>query len=522
MRLPLPYYSDNTVVDTANSYWCFSRDKYVRKFNWHNGELRLEFSQFLPNANPRFAVLWNDSTFFVGNRNEGIMIFTMQANGVKYVGDISKRNGLSSNFIYTMLKQNDHELMVSTATGLAMIKIIGKDTVVEQVSARNNYFAPFENLVLDKNNIIWCRGFNGQLFEYQENISDTAEYRPVADLRSITVNGKLIDHLNIHDFSFRENNFLFTAIAPSFIDNRNIRFTFLLSSNTGDFDQRGTKADFEINNLSPGDYRLNVTVSYPGKIYPDAVVTYSFSISKPFWKTWWFILLLALVGIVAVILLVRSFYQRQLKKQKNVLEKKQAVEKERTRIATDMHDDFGANLSRIKFLSEKMQLNKQNDVTLNTDLHKISRYSDEMSEKMGEIVWALNQRYDSLEDLISFSRSYASEYLDDKNISLDFVATNYNDQNIHGELRRNIFLIIKEALHNIVKHAAATSVRISFEEKNRELIVIIQDNGKGFEAANIRPFANGLENMKKRMQTIGGAIAIEGSNGTNITITVMI
>jgi signal transduction histidine kinase len=99
--------------------------------------------------------------------------------------------------------------------------------------------------------------------------------------------------------------------------------------------------------------------------------------------------------------LVRFYYSRKTEKQRLILEKERAVEKERTRIATDMHDDFGAGLSRIKFISEKIKLKSENESQLN-DLSKISDYSDEMAEKMNEIVWALNERYDSLEDLSKF------------------------------------------------------------------------------------------------------------------------
>ena len=115
-----------------------------------------------------------------------------------------------------------------------------------------------------------------------------------------------------------------------------------------------------------------------------------------------------------------------------------------------------------------------------------------MAEKMGEIVWALNQRYDSLQDLISFSRSYASEYLQDKNIQLNFSSQISGNPWINGETRRNIYLTIKEALNNTCKHAHASEVNISFQMPEQELEVLISDNGTGFRQEQVRPFANGL------------------------------
>jgi signal transduction histidine kinase len=186
-----------------------------------------------------------------------------------------------------------------------------------------------------------------------------------------------------------------------------------------------------------------------------------------------------------------------------------------------MHDDFGASLSRIKFISEKIQVLNRTDEYLKNDLAKISLYSDEMSEKMNEIVWALNQRYDSLEDLISFSRAYAADYLQDKNVTLIFQAEQITDKKIHGEVRRNIFMVIKEALHNVIKHAEASTVTITFKEQEQLLVSII-DNGKGIDLDHIRPFANGMDNMKKRMESIEGRVQIVKNGGTVIILQVPI
>src|SRR5205814_7919789 len=121
---------------------------------------------------------------------------------------------------------------------------------------------------------------------------------------------------------------------------------------------------------------------------------------------------------------------------------------------TDMHDDLGAGLSRIKFLSQSILNKKIEDGIIKSELEKITSFSDEMSEKMGEIVWALNEKNDTLADLIAYSRSYAVEYLGNHDIQCDAnTPMNLPGTFITGEMRRNIFLSIKECLHNVVKHA---------------------------------------------------------------------
>ncbi|HWC54172.1 MAG TPA: ATP-binding protein, partial [Chitinophagaceae bacterium] len=217
---------------------------------------------------------------------------------------------------------------------------------------------------------------------------------------------------------------------------------------------------------------------------------------------------------------VRFYYKRKLEKTKAILEKQQAIEKERTRIATDMHDDLGAGLSRIKFLSETIGIKKQKDEPIEEDISKIRDYSHEMIEKMGEIVWALNEKNDSLSDLLAYTRSYAVGYLSQNGISCTVEAPDQLSQDfVSGEFRQNIFLTVKEALHNIVKHSQANHVTLKIKTDTM-LEILIQDDGIGFDKKNIRPYSNGLFNMEKRVKEIGGQISITSEKGTIVHISV--
>jgi signal transduction histidine kinase len=439
---------------------------------------------------------------------------------LQQTGMINKLNGLSNNFINVLLKKDAQHLLAGTGTGLDEITVLGKDTVIENISQHNNIYVPFTDLVQSGDSAVLCRTLDGQLFKVTKSIKAAADFLPTAFFKLITVNNKVINEETETKFAYNEDNFLFSVSSPSFFDNKKIQFNFLLKGNGQQWEQNTNSAEMEVKNLLPGNYTLIVTIQYPGKIYPNKQLSYSFAIAPPFWKRWWFILLATLCSAALITLVVQRFYRRRLQQQMVAMEKQQAVEKERTRIATDMHDDFGANLSRIKFISEKVQLLNPQDENLKTDLVKISAFSDEMAEKMNEIVWALNQRYDSLEDLISFSRAYAADYLQDKNITLQFHSFIESNKKIQGEVRRNIFMVIKEALHNVIKHAHAKTVTIEFKERQDQLEVCINDDGTGIDVDNIRPFANGLENMKKRMESVGGQIAIFKDNGTAIIMHV--
>src|SRR5205085_3526471 len=139
-------------------------------------------------------------------------------------------------------------------------------------------------------------------------------------------------------------------------------------------------------------------------IWSDKETSLAFVITAPWWKSWWAFTAIVILAIAILTGILRLYYRekfkKQLQRQKIILEKQQAVEKERTRIATDMHDDLGAGLSRIKFLSETIGIKKQKEEPIEDEISSIRNYSHEMIDKMGEIVWALNEKNDSLVDLL--------------------------------------------------------------------------------------------------------------------------
>jgi signal transduction histidine kinase len=143
-----------------------------------------------------------------------------------------------------------------------------------------------------------------------------------------------------------------------------------------------------------------------------------------------------------------------------------------------------------------------------------------MIDKMGEIVWALNEKNDTLSDLLSYTRAYTVEYLFEYGIEchMEF-PDNFPSVFVSGEFRRNIFLIIKEALHNVVKHSRATEVLLSIHV-NQQLSIRLKDNGTGFDKNNLRPFSNGLSNMQSRAKEIGGELEIINSEGTLVNLVI--
>jgi len=271
--------------------------------------------------------------------------------------------------------------------------------------------------------------------------------------------------------------------------------------------------------IPPGKYIFQLKVIDPSGKESPFTKTMDITITKAFWQTTTFKIISAVILAAIILLLIKSYLRTRIQKHQRAFEKQQAIEKERTRIATDMHDDLGAGLSRIKFLSETIGIKKQLQQPVEEEITSISGYANEMIGKMGEIIWALNEKNDSLSDLLSYTRSYAVEYLLTNGIESHVNAPAvFPSIFVSGEFRRNVYLSIKEALHNVVKHAQATRVIITIEI-NKYLQISIQDDGVGFDVNNKRPFSNGISNMQKRMKDIGGNLEIIQKNGTLVVLT---
>ncbi len=211
----------------------------------------------------------------------------------------------------------------------------------------------------------------------------------------------------------------------------------------------------------------------------------------------------------------------KLEVEKKVFETKLAVinaqQEERNRISADMHDDLGAGMTSIRLFSELAKA-KMGDKVI-PEIEKISASADELLNKMNAIIWSMSSSNDSLGNMIAYIRSYGLDYFENTGIDCRVtIPEDLPEMEVSGIIRRNVFLVIKEALNNIVKHSGATVVIVTMKKEEKGLSLTIHDNGKGIDFEKIRQFGNGLKNMKKRMDDVGIEFYIENNNGTVVRL----
>lgn len=520
------YATDQIAIDNHQQIWLATRQSQLLVFrlNPENPvsyfELVKDFTKDLELDAPRSIVVDKNNSVWIGTRYDGL--YRLQFDGLHLLSSkqFTTKNGLTDNFICDLHCDSDNTLWIGTQTGLDKIFFKNGQYVIANVSKNNNIFQLIHKIAITNENTVWALNNEGTILRIRPSTAPNQLQPPRLLLTSLKINNKLYDGPGTH-FPFDQNNLSFSVAAPSFIDERSIKYSYQLKgSSNNSWSDPSNNASFNFINLPPGDYTLQVKADFPEALYPSQKMSYSFIILAPWWQTWWFRGLAAVMILSIFLFWIRSYYKRRFRAQQLVLEKQQAIEKERTRIATDMHDDLGAGLSRIKFLSETIGIKKQQQQPIEEDISKIREYSHEMIDKMGEIVWALNEKNDSLSDLLGYARAYAVDYLSQNGIVCKVeTPENFPNVFVSGEFRRNIYLSVKEALHNIVKHAEATQVNIVIGTNHR-LTIILQDDGVGFDSKNPKPFRNGLANMKKRMTDIGGFLEIKNEKGTTVKLSV--
>jgi len=246
-------------------------------------------------------------------------------------------------------------------------------------------------------------------------------------------------------------------------------------------------------------------------------------ISPPFWKQTWFFISLFIIFSGGFGFLIKRLSERKLGKKIEVLKRQRELEKERSRISRDMHDEIGSGLSRIAILSELALQSENIGIAAQQQLEKISQSSRVLIDNIGEIIWSLNPENDSVAGLIAFMNQFGKKYFEDLpfDFAFNFTESVYNNHTpISHKLRRNIFLVYKEILHNILKHSKASVIKVFIiDEETNKIVISVSDNGTGIDIGMQNQInQNGFQNMKKRMEEINGTIAITSLHGKGTII----
>lgn len=322
----------------------------------------------------------------------------------------------------------------------------------------------------------------------------------------------------------------FTAL--SFTTPEKTRFRYRLEGSDSDWVDNGTTRFAKYTRLPYGRYVFRVQARNADGPWREAPTTFAFEVPTPLYLQGWAIVLYGVAAVALVSGIVRVVSHRRLRHALAQLEQQQSLERERMRIARDMHDEIGSKLTKISFLSEHARVDAKTEGSLLAGkIESIAETSRELLQTMDEIVWVVNPRNDTLEHLAAYLSHYADEYFQNTSVECEQrLPQAIAHFPLSSETRHNLFLAFEETLNNVLKHSGASKVKVEMAVNRPKFEVIVTDNGRGFETGKAPANGqsrggrggNGLRNIRQRLDDIGGESVIRSQPGAGTTVALYI
>jgi ligand-binding sensor domain-containing protein/signal transduction histidine kinase len=283
--------------------------------------------------------------------------------------------------------------------------------------------------------------------------------------------------------------------------------------------------------LPYGSYTFRVQAGNKDQTWFDNGAAFSFTIPTPLWRTQWALAGYVIFGLLLAGGIARLILARRYRRRLAALGAQRAMERERMRIARDMHDEIGSKLTKISFMTERAKRELEGQEPVARKLEAIAGTSRDLLQTLDEIVWAVNPHNDTLEHLAAYLGQYATEYLQNTAVECELhIPRGLPHHPLSAEARHNLFLAFEEALNNALKHGRPTRIRVDMQITPGCFEIIIEDNGGGFELppepagsdATSSRTGNGLQNMRQRLAILEGQCTIRSrpGQGTTVRLTV--
>jgi len=458
---------------------------------------------------------------WVGSEGDGLLCFDFKR---KKLSVFTMKDGLISNSITSIHGMRDSKILIGTNRGMSIMHIPTGTftTFLKKDGLPSEEFEIGVDHDIDKKEYFMATT-KGVVSFFYRNLQQSV-IKPKLMLYEVMRNGKALSDSSV--YLLRAN----PSFKIKYNESLNLEFSALNFSNDNDFVLRfkmkddgewnisNTSKSLSLFNLDAGNY--DITIQLMGK--RSGIMSEQFKVKLEvlpiFFKAKLFRVFLLILILILVYFPVNRYFRKKLSKQKEVLEKKQILEQERVRIAMDLHDDIGGNLTALNLMTAILK-DANIDAKGKMIVNKIGEASDRMIQDMNEIVWALNISNDKLPNMMSYIRQYISASLTNAGIELDIKEPErYPDVYISGRSRRNIFMIMKELVNNAIKYSGTKGISMDVSVK-KGLSITFSDHGVGLQqdlGALARGGGNGISNLKKRAEELGATIYFINEKGLTV------
>lgn len=477
--------------------------------------------QYFKNNPSDVSSLANNNVYDLAADSKGNLWVTTNGGGLQYFNTKEKK------FIHITSSANLIEGVQTDASGNVWMIAEGN---LHRYNPATGIYTSFElpdieksggvkgYIYKDDEGQLYVSGDNYFIAVQPETIKENVE-QPAVILTDFKVFNKSFSHLLFEKkiaLKYNQNFFTIEFAAPFYSGSERIHYSYMLEGVDKDWVDAGTRNFASYPNTGNGNFVFKVRASVGNGKWTEKISSLRIEVVPPFWKTWWF------YTVCAILIATMAYFAYRYRV--NELLKRQAM---RNKIAQDLHDNVGSTLSSISVYSQVAQIQSKNGNVneLNEVLDKIGNTSNDMISEMNDIVWAINPRNDSMEKIIQRMESFARPLAAARNIQFDLQYDKSVDTlQLDMDGRKNFYLIFKEAINNAIKYSGTSALVVGIQLINNKLLLEVKDNGVGFNVGNEMKgnratlSGNGLHNMYKRANEMKGELQIDSQPGKGTTI----
>lgn len=455
-------------------------------------------------------------------------IYQCDYNGV-FKDSFSTLQGLSNNYVYSIIHDSLNRLWVGTNNGLNCINMRDKTcriyTFLDGIPS--NEFNT-KGYCKGRHNVLYFGTTKG-LFWFNPDEIVFNHKAPKLSISRVIINDdtskSVIPQISNHKLSltYDENILTFQVGVLEFSSPYQNIYKYILVGVDKDWVSGNKGYEIRYSDLKPGDYTFQILGANNDGFWAEEPLKISIKISPPFWKTKAAYAIYYILIATIIYFLIRVLAEYRVKKRLRDLEKKIAIHNERQRLARDLHDGIGGGLTHILLQSKELENKTQQDEIINKRIKSINETSKNIINNIRDIVWILNTEDTTFNDLCGQIRDNISTLFEDSNVKIHFdIDYDENDILLSNKISRNIYFCITESLNNILKHAHASNAWLSIKiYSNKKIECVVVDDGIGLYF-NDSHLGNGINNMHRRIEEINGEILFSGRNekGTKINFSI--
>lgn len=446
--------------------------------------------------------------FLIGYSTKGISLYNKKKHRYEH---FSQSDGLVSNNTRDVLFINDKAVWIATTNGLSLFNIADRSF--------KNY--SYENGILSNDFICITQLSSGKIaagttkgmIVFNPVQVDQSPSLPVPIITEINVYGKKIPVEELGhkplEISYRKNYFSIDYLSLQYNNNSQIEYAYKLEGLDKDWVNAGKRRFASYSNIKGGHYQFRVRARRPGEPWVETSAPLPIIIYPPFYTQWWFYALCISILAILIYVLFRYRVQQLLK-----------LEKMRTVISGDLHDEVGASLTSISIFSEMARKSVAPASREEQYLKRIGDRSRESIEKMSDIIWSINPDNDSLQQMLVRMKNYATEISEASEVAIHWTESgNLAASKLSMERRKNIYLLFKEVMNNSIKHAASQNIFVHLSSFSNHIKMKIADDGKGFDKHQVN-YGNGIKSIERRAAALKGSVTLQSSPGQGTSVLV--